>query len=84
MDPHAPTSYSMGLVAIRKECKDSNMWRFIKKNTDTVSMTVVTTLCRQMGFTHANPGLVITRQEAEELYQYDYSYWKNMMLVRHL
>lgn len=79
LNPSAPTSYSMGLVAIRKECKDSIEWRFVKKDTEIVPMTVVNTLCRQMGFTYGNPGFVVTLDEAKWTYQYNYSLWEDIM-----
>ena len=77
----SPTSYSMGLVAVKKETSGSPTWKFVTKDTPTVSMTLVSTFCRQMGFTHVDPGFVTTLGVARDLFNYNFSFWENEVLV---
>ena len=77
----SPTSFSMGLVAVKKKTSGSHMWKFVTKDTPTVSMMLVSTFCRQMGFTHVDPGSVTTLGVARDLFNYNFSLWANTMLV---
>ena len=76
-----PTSFSMGLVAVKKRTSGSHVWKFVTKDTPTVSMMLVSTVCRQMGFTHGEPGSVTTLGVARDLFKYNFSFWANTMLV---
>jgi len=81
LSPSDPYSFSMGLVAVNERTKEYPILKFVTKDTPTVSMTLVSTFCRQMGFTHVDPGSVTTLRVARNLFGYNFSYWKDTMLV---
>ncbi len=65
---------SMGLVAIKQEGDGGLSWRSIKCNDYyNLDLTIPTTLCRQMGFTHVSE--VMSRKDAVEIYGFNFSYW---------
>lgn len=69
----------MGMVGVKEEGDGCYYWRFIEIQNH-IDWTLANTLCRQMGFTHVNSALL--KQDAESLYNYDYSEWIERMYVR--
>ena len=71
---------SVGLVAVKKEGEPCTDWRFLYKDTLSVDSGLLSTLCRQMGFTDFVRGSVTTRSSFEKRnVGLNFSVWDNEM-----
>ncbi len=78
VDERGKATPSMGMVAVKKE-GDCHDWRFMTKDTDTVDLSLANTVCRQRGFTGANPSFIFTHEEIEMYTSYNFSAWDDLM-----